>query len=68
MEHEKFLQGLETHGQGAAPGANVWGKIAATVGTKSAPEVKAYAHDYFIKLQAESYTARDVSVYRPCVR
>lgn len=58
-EHDKFLVGLEKHGQGSSH-PDVWTNIAKFVGTKSAEDVKNYAHNYFIKLQAESYTSQDV--------
>jgi len=69
-EHEAFLRALEEHGQGTATG-DVWSKIAKAVGTKSASAVKDHAHNYFIKLQAESYTAQHVRFLarrtrRPC--
>lgn len=58
QEHENFLRGLEQFGQaeGLAQ-AEVWKKISSVVGTKSAADVKKHAHNYFIKLQAESYTS-----------
>ena len=58
-EHETFLIGLEQYGQGSSH-PEVWQKIATAVGTKTAAEVRTYAHNYFIKLQAESYTSQDV--------
>jgi hypothetical protein len=58
-EHEAFLLGLEEYGLGSSH-LDVWQNIADGVGTKTADEVKTYAHNYFIKLQAESYVSSGV--------